>query len=79
MALLLRAPFLVVVVGARRATAALLRLPGLTEFRPERGNHPGRSIVYPYMTEHLPRRHRIVLAIVLALSALIAGTWALVG
>jgi hypothetical protein len=31
------------------------------------------------MTEHLPRRHRIVLAIVLAVSALIAGTWALVG
>jgi hypothetical protein len=31
------------------------------------------------MTEHLPRRHRIVLAIVLALSALVAGTWALVG
>jgi hypothetical protein len=28
------------------------------------------------VTEHLPRRHRIVLAIVLALSALIAGTWA---
>jgi hypothetical protein len=31
------------------------------------------------MTAHLPRRHRIVLAIVLALSGLIAGTWALVG
>jgi hypothetical protein len=43
------------------------------------GNHPGGSIVYLYMTEHLPRRHRLVLAIVLALSALIAGTWALVG
>jgi hypothetical protein len=28
------------------------------------------------VTEHLPRRHRIVLVIVLALSALIAGTWA---
>jgi hypothetical protein len=28
------------------------------------------------VTEHLPRRHRIVLAVVLALSALIAGTWA---
>jgi hypothetical protein len=45
----------------------------------EQGNHPGRSIVYSYVTEHLPRRHRIVLAIVLAVSALIAGAWALVG
>jgi hypothetical protein len=47
----------------------------LTDGRPA-GNHPGRSTVYSYVTEHLPRRHRIVLAIVLAVSALIAGTWA---